>query len=228
MPLKIAALLAAGTLTLASAASSAADGVVLIDQSTVMAGGGFPFKITEPGSYQLKGNLVVTAADSAITIGAGNVTLDLNGFSITGPGAGVGLSGVANLGALTAVSVRNGTISGFSYGINFGGSGSAKSMVTGAIVQNVTVYGNGVGISTGPSSLVSGNVATGNTADGILTNRYSNIAGNTVNSNGTVGIGTECPSNLVGNIAVGNKENFAAPLTVITVPPCTFSGNNLP
>ncbi len=227
MPLKIAALIAAGTLTLVSAAASAS-GVILIDQSTVMASGGFPFKITEPGSYQLKGNLVVTAADTAIAISVGNVTLDLNGFSITGPGPTVGLYGVANSNAVTAVSVRNGTISGFSYGINLGGPTSPKGGVTGAIVQNMTVYDNGVGISTGPSSLVSGNVATGNTSEGIQTNRYSTITGNTVTSNGSIGIGTECPSNLVGNIAVGNKDNFAAPLTVITVPPCTFNNNNLP
>jgi hypothetical protein len=228
-PNSIATLLAAVSLVLLSASSSADDGVVLIDHAAVMASGGFPYKISQPGSYRLSGNLVVSAADTtAIDISVGNVTVDLNGFSITGPGATVGLYGIADLSADTAVAVRNGTISGFSYGIQLTGSGSAKGAVTGAIIENVTVYNNGVGISSGPSSLLRGNVATGNTIDGIRTRLYSTIAGNTVTNNGDAGIATSCPSNLVDNLAVGNKVNFAAPLTVFTVPPCTFFNNNLP
>jgi hypothetical protein len=226
---RIAVLLAAGSLVLLSASASAADGVVLIDQATVTASGGFPYKITEPGSYRLNGNLVVKAADTtAINIDASNVTIDLNGFSITGPGASVGLYGVADLSADTAVAVRNGTIAGFSYGIQLNGSGGLKDFVTGAIIENMTVYNNGVGINSGPSSLVRNNVVTGNMSDGIRSHTYSTIAGNTVTNNGVAGITTICPSNLVGNIAVGNKANFAAPLTTITVPPCTFFNNNLP
>ena len=38
----------------------AVDGQVLINQSTVMAAGGFPYRITQPGSYKLAGNLSMT------------------------------------------------------------------------------------------------------------------------------------------------------------------------
>jgi hypothetical protein len=229
MPNTFAVLLAAGSLVLLSGTSSADDGVVLIDQATVMTSGGFPYKITESGSYRLKGNLVVTAADTtAINIGASNVTIDLNGFSITGPGSSIGLYGIADLNAGTAVAVRNGTISGFSYGIQLTGSGGLKDAVTAAIIENMTVYNNGVGISSGLSSVLRDNVVTGNTLDGIRTGFYSTIAGNTVTKNGDVGIATNCPSNLVGNIAVGNKTNFSAPLITITTPPCTFFDNSLP
>ena len=62
----------------------AADGVVLIDQTIVAASGGFPYVIKKPGSYRLDGNLSVTASD-AIHIVSDDVTLDLAGFSITGP-----------------------------------------------------------------------------------------------------------------------------------------------
>lgn len=224
----IAVLLAAGSLVLLSASSSAADGVVLIDQATVMASGGFPYKITEPGSYRLNGNLAVKAADTtAINIDASNVTIDLNGFSITGPGSSVGLYGIADLSADTAVAVRNGIIVGFSYGIQLTGSGF-KDAVTGAIIENMRVYNNGVGISSGPSSLLRNNVVTGNISDGLRSRSFSTITGNTVTNNGDAGIATICPSNLVGNIAVGNKANFAAPSTTITVPPCTFFNNSLP
>src|SRR5437016_2169688 len=69
----------------------AVDGQVLINQSTVMAAGGFPYFITTPGSYKLSGNLTMSTTlfgnyfavwDIAIAIASSNVTLDLNGFSI--------------------------------------------------------------------------------------------------------------------------------------------------
>jgi hypothetical protein len=226
---RIALLLAAGSLALISSISSADDGVVLIDQASVAAGGGFPYKISAPGSYRLSGNLVVKSANTtAIAIDASNVTIDLNGFSITGPGPSLGLYGVADLNPDTAIAVRNGAISGFSYGIQLAGSSGFKDAVTGAIIENLMVYDNAVGISAGLSSLVRNNVVTGNTTDGILTRSLATITGNTVTDDGNVGIATACPSNLVGNIAVGSKTNFSAPLTIITVPPCTFSNNNLP
>jgi hypothetical protein len=225
----IPVLLAAGSLALLSGISSADEGVVLIDQAIVTASGGFPYKITEPGSYRLSGNLVVKVANTtAIDIETSNVTLDLNGFSITGPGSSLGLYGVADLNADTAIALRNGTITGFSYGIQLTGSGGPKDAVTGAIIENLTVLNNGVGISTGFSSLVRGNVVTGNTSGGIFTRALSTIAGNTVTNDGDFGIATNCPTNLVGNIAVGNKANFTAPLTIITAPTCTFFDNNLP
>src|SRR5208282_3722482 len=41
-----------------------------------------PFTISQPGSYYLTTNLTVTGGN-AITIAANNVTLDLNGFTIS-------------------------------------------------------------------------------------------------------------------------------------------------
>src|SRR5262245_9419341 len=74
----------------------AVDGVVLISQTCAAAGcftgdvAGFPVTITQPGSYRLSSNLDVgTAATSAnitaVEIRANGVTLDLNGFTISGP-----------------------------------------------------------------------------------------------------------------------------------------------
>ena len=42
----------------------AVDGTVLINQSTVTAAGGFPYKIMQSGSYRLSGNLFVPEADT--------------------------------------------------------------------------------------------------------------------------------------------------------------------
>jgi hypothetical protein len=45
-----------------------------------------PFTASQPGSYYLTANLSSTAGGIRIT--AADVTIDLNGFTITGPGAG--------------------------------------------------------------------------------------------------------------------------------------------
>ena len=56
---------AAGALLLGiglASLASAADGVIEINQASVKAAGGFPFVISQPGSYRLTGNLDVTDA----------------------------------------------------------------------------------------------------------------------------------------------------------------------
>src|SRR5437867_7286405 len=78
-------------MALVPACSFAVDGQVLINQSTVMAAGGFPYIISQPGSYKLSGNLTISTSitgnyaglDIAIGIKSSGVVLDLNGFSIT-------------------------------------------------------------------------------------------------------------------------------------------------
>jgi hypothetical protein len=84
-------------------------------------GAAFPININQPGSYKLVSNLVVPVGSVGISIIAPNVTLDLNGFTISGPvtcsTAGVcSMATNANHGikvsAPNAV-VRNGAITGF-------------------------------------------------------------------------------------------------------------------
>jgi hypothetical protein len=72
----------------------AVDEVQLIDQDLALAGGvtpgdqpGFPVTITRAGSYHLSGNLRVSMPNvHVVEIAADNVALDLNGFTIQGPG----------------------------------------------------------------------------------------------------------------------------------------------
>ena len=118
----------------------AADGVIEINQAGIEADGGFPYVISEPGSYILTGNLMVPDENTtAIEIeeGVGSATIDLNGFAIIGPvvctlnnsleldcsdsGDGVGVfqqgeiraTNLLNTSArMEAVTVRNGTIRG--------------------------------------------------------------------------------------------------------------------
>lgn len=106
----------------------AVDGVVLINQSTVTAAGGFPYVISQPGSYKLSGNLIGLAGISAIVISVSNVTLDLNGFNIScsvNPPSQVNC--INTTASANNTNIRNGSITGVllsgtaNGGINFNG-----------------------------------------------------------------------------------------------------------
>jgi len=103
-----------------SMSAFAVDGVVLINQSTVMSAGGFPYTISQPGSYRLSGNLVIPGDTNGVQISASDVTLDLNGFniqcSVTLPNQ---VSCIKILGSAHNITVRNGAISGTLLGGGF-------------------------------------------------------------------------------------------------------------
>lgn len=72
--------------------AGAAQAQVLIDQNKVMAGNvtagdasGFPLTLSQPGHYKLTGPLTVPAGVNGVEITGPDVTLDLNGFAISGP-----------------------------------------------------------------------------------------------------------------------------------------------
>ena len=73
---------------------------------TQEANGGFT--ISAAGSYYLEGNLTV-ASETAISLNKGDVTLDLNGFTITTLGGHAAISGMATEGDIV---IRNGRIVG--------------------------------------------------------------------------------------------------------------------
>jgi hypothetical protein len=99
----------------------AVDGVVLINQSTVKAAGSYPYVISQPGSYKLTSNLVVDAGKNGINIVASNVTIDLNGFTISPQAPDLNAEGVQALN-LQAITIRNGVISGFNTSVDLVGT----------------------------------------------------------------------------------------------------------
>jgi hypothetical protein len=145
---------------------------------------GFPFDISQPGSYQLTSNLVVPAGVDGIHIITGGVTLDLNGFNITclGPTpqfvtAILNLAGIFPTGTIILpVSIRNGSITGPT-SPNFNG------VYTVGNVQDLIITGPVPGgfeaISARGDSIVRHNIVTGD-------------------------IFAECPSIVTDNIAYGN------------------------
>ena len=99
----------------------AADGIVLFNQATITSAGGYPFKITQPGSYRLTGNLTVPAAANGINVDTSNVLIDLAGFTITCVG-GPNTSGISSDGGTvyySNVKIHQGTITGCNNAVNF-------------------------------------------------------------------------------------------------------------
>jgi hypothetical protein len=111
----------------APASVYAVDGTILINQATVNAAGGFPYIISQPGSYKLSGNLTMNTTstgnhvllngalgDIAIGITASDVAFDLNGFSIFVNNSDAHIShsfvAIAELGTYARISIRNGNV----------------------------------------------------------------------------------------------------------------------
>ncbi|HTR38423.1 MAG TPA: hypothetical protein VMH80_21080 [Bryobacteraceae bacterium] len=228
-------LIALGAVAFALALASntyAADGVVLINQSTSITGlpgcgsSGFPIVICQPGSYRLSGNLTVTdPTKDAIDINASNVTLDLNGFSVSGSAVCTGSGnaivctgsetgvGIKSANTAVAISLTNGSVSGFIEGVTIQGrvdsirSTSNKlagiSVRQGSIVRGSFVSLNGAAGIVGDLSIISGNIALNNFGDGFAGDQ-STFTNNMSSENGASGISTSCPSNLIGNTAPFN------------------------
>ncbi len=95
--------------------------VALLAAGAVFASGGrvpihsAPVTITEPGSYYLSRSIVHSGADSAITIAADNVTLDLMGHTLRSTGTGYAV--IRLNGRYTDIVVRNGMVRGGSVGV---------------------------------------------------------------------------------------------------------------
>ena len=78
-----------------------------------------PFSITQPGSYYLTHNLTVSSGDG-IDINTNNVTLDLNGFTISSTAASATGYGIFLNSGLRNITIANGCIQG---GVTNNGSG---------------------------------------------------------------------------------------------------------
>ena len=179
--------------------------------------------ISQPGSYYLTGDRYCSG--SGIYINADNVTLDLNGYSLIGPGAletdppanGIYFSPHRN------VEIRNGTVTNFRYdGVNhtYGEDGAE-----GIRILNIRAVGNGSeGIRLdGKGHLVDGCTVQGNGDHGIvLVSSGSRVSNNIVSLNQKNGIylangTTNCL--FIHNIAFDNNQaggsyiNLSAPAT---------------
>jgi hypothetical protein len=181
------------------ALAHAVDGQIKIAQTPSTT---FPIVIDQPGSYVLTGNITVsTPGVHGIEITADNVTLDLNGHALVGPGKLTGgVEGGIYIWHMKNIAVKNGTVSNFGgYGIFLSGQNHQ--------VKDIRAYGNG--------------------QHGIFA-EYCIITNCTADSNGNAGISanystiTNCSANNNGDY---NGNGITGSLSIIIN--CTATYNNL-
>ncbi len=195
-------------LALAAPSARAVDGVVLINQSTVTAAGGFPYIISLPGSYKLSGPLTMSTTgtgnyqagpyryDIAIQINSNNVLLDLNGFSITmnnaDPNLGHDYFAVASAVGTSQTSVKNGFIN-----------------ITSVAEMNPTSNNSSVGVfllgspMCSVEDLVVSLPLNNSFGYAVIVGRESLIRHNRLSA--PAASGAECPSVIVENAGIGNQ-----------------------
>lgn len=173
-----------------------------------------PDTIDWPAMVTLAGTLTSTATDQhGITVNADDVTIDLGGHALIGPGSGT-YSGIY-MNNRSSVEIHNGTVRDFCHGISEAGINSSHSHRVidvravsngsngiylsgrGHLVKDCTASDNGdsaiytvYGIYAGAGSTVTGNTAwrngdgAGSDVYGIYAVEGSTVSGNTVRDNG--------------------------------------------
>jgi hypothetical protein len=174
----------------------AVDGVVLIDEAAVLAGGitpadtpGYPVTISEPGSYRLSENLKVPAGVSGFWIETDDATLDLNGFAILGANTAF-TDGIFIFG--NNVEVRRGTVRDFGrHGIFSRNAGKCFDCIDAEGVRIVDVR------------------AIGNGFNGIrLESQGGLVEGCSAHTNGNAGINAQGNGTLVKNSVARNNKTY--------------------
>lgn len=189
-----ALVLAAGTLVVAGPLSPAAGPVastyktlaeveprIAINAANTPGDASSLFKITQPGSYYLTGNLAGQVdKDSVILIAADGVTLDLNGFTISCNGAQFGL----NAGSIKHTTIRNGVVR------NAGTNAISLSNATATHLADVQVFSSGESaIGLGSASIVERVTCVNSGTSGIYVGSGSTVRQTTVSGSGDYGIG---------------------------------------
>jgi parallel beta-helix repeat protein len=177
------------------------------------------FKITQPGSYYLTGNITGVAGKHGIEIVSTGVTIDLNGFSLKGvPGT---LDGVFVAGNYRGTTIRNGVVS------SWGDDGiDAYTAFGGGRIEGVISHSNtGDGIRAGIAMTVTTSAATNNQGDGIVTSESCTVIGCTAYNNTGTGVVAGPGSTVENCSSMGNNgRGFSADLGS-TVRGCTATVN---
>jgi parallel beta-helix repeat protein len=204
------------------------------------------YKITQPGSYYLAGNVTGEVGKHGIEIVASGVTIDLNGFDMVGvPAMGLFDGITATALNLTNITIVNGSLRDWGdEGIDFRNFGAS-----GGVVERVVASGNaGDGISVGSGSTVANctayrNIRTGifangggtiincsafdNFLSGISANNGTTIFACTVSNNDAIGIEAGSGCSVANCTAFANGAEGIVATTGTTITNCSVRTNTL-
>lgn len=174
-----------------------------------------PYTITESGAYALAGPL--QASGTGITVAAHRVTLDLQGFQISGVGSGTGIE----VQDVSGVSIRNGILDNFGIGVQMTNASAGRlehltvsnSASQGILIaaqdgdslgnqlRNLSLQnsgGPGLGLEAGENGRVIGNI--------IMQVQISDSGSNGLRLRAA---GGEVSGNLIRNTRVSGTANFS-------------------
>jgi parallel beta-helix repeat protein len=179
--------------------------------------GSLPFVITVSGSYYLATNLTGVAGNHGVLVQAGDVTIDLDGFALTGVSGA--LNGIHVAAGMVNVMVRNGTIHLWATGVEGSGAShirlealrssenTANGLSAGSssrVVNCTAISNQGAGFGIGPNGTIADCTASGNALDGMKAGSSSQIVSCTASSNGGNGFALSDGCLVTGSIASNN------------------------
>jgi len=176
------------------------------------------FRIAQPGSYYLTGNVTGEAAKNGIEIGASGVTLDLNGFDVVGVTGS--LDGISATASLRNFTLRNGSVR------NWGDDGVdlSTSLSRMARVEAVHASGNATdGIRAGDGGLVVNCHASYNGEDGISS--ALTVTGSVARNNGGFGFSITAGGVIVDSAAYDNTDYGIYASNGCTIMRCSSRSN---
>lgn len=195
-----------------------------------------PITINQPGKYYLTQNFTVGDVD-AITIGGDNITIDLNGFTITGNYAG-GAAGTRRGIVVTSpgggavrtnISIRNGAIRGFS------AAGIEAVFAAAGEYSNLSVIGCGKsGLIAGDNSSIRDVQARSNREAGISAGLANTVERCTAQANGVrpntalgCGFAISAGSTVRGCSALSNQGSGFILGSQCVIAQCNASNNDV-
>jgi parallel beta-helix repeat protein len=155
--------------------------------------GALPYSISNSGSYYLTTNLTGTAGIQILT---NNVSLDLEGFTLTGNGSGYGIE-IFNE---TNIVVCNGNMVQWYIGLYAAGAYSCR-------FEHLICSQDAEGISAGSLAIASECMASGNSLDGMDFEGGSRIINCSARYNGGYGINAGTEANVTGCVADYNGQD---------------------
>lgn len=183
------------------------------------------FKITQPGSYYLTGNITGVPSKHGIEIVASGVTLDLEGFDMAGvPGMGsfdgvsVTASGLRSITVLNG-SIRNWADKGVDYGLN----------AIDSTIRDIRVGGNGGhGLRVADGGRIIGCTAYDNAGDGLVAlGSGCTITDCTAHNNGGSGVSEAVASTITNVTVYANHLDGMFVRSFCTVTACTARFNGV-
>lgn len=182
-----------------------------------------PFTVSRSGSYYLTGDLTLSAKDThGVTVNVDNVTIDLKGFALNGPGKTFGSSGdgIRGIGR-KQITIRNGIIR------QFRGEGISCNNGTGLLVENLMVENCGSGGVHGYLHVtVRNSQCYQNDGYGILANGHLLAENNICAANSYIGIGASGVGSVIkGCIAYDNDNSGISVGAGSTVTQCSAYSN---